>query len=190
MVKKGDIIGIANEEVYFVGSVKNVDGIEVIPNIVGYRPVDEGKFERLRDEDWAISEDDYDTFHFLWKEAVAADRTEDSYQEFAEAVWDEEDRSEEPLWFFGQDCSGEGHVLIEDMALHEKVKTDLEPLLDYTIGSWEWSCWIDPFADRRDKKEAIKWDVVYSPEAVEACNRYCDLITSGYDYWKIVRAGE
>ena len=190
MVKKGDIIGIANEEVYFVGNVANVDGVVVVPHISGYRPIDECRFERLRDSEWAIKYDDYDTFHYLWKEAVAADRTEDSYKEFAEAIWDEEDQSGEPLWFFGQDCSGEGQVLIEDMELHEKVKADLEPLIDCEIGSWDFSCWTDPFADHSDKKEPMEWDVVYNQEAVEACNRYCDLITSGYDYWKIINAKE
>lgn len=188
MVKKGDIIGISDGEVYFVGSVKNVDGTEVVSNVSGYRPVDKEQFEHLRDKDWSITWDDYDTFHFLWKDAVAHDFTEESYEEFAERIWDEADRSENPLWFLGQDCSGEGEVLIENKKLHKKVKADLAPLIDFEIGSWESSCWTDPF--KRGTKEPMEWDVVYNKEAVEACNRYCDLITSGYDYWKIVRAGE
>lgn len=172
MVEKGDLIGIADGEVFFVCNVKIVNELPVVNRIAGYRPVSVGIFHELRDKELAIRDDCCDTFHDLWKDAVAQDRTELSYYDYASWVFDYEDMSyDQPLWFFGQDCSGEGEVLIEDMELHEKVKADLESLIGMNIGSWEWSCLTDPSAGLISSP--LKWDVIYNQEAVDACNRYC-----------------
>lgn len=174
MVEKGDLIGIADGEVFFVGNTKDVDGTFVVDHIDGYRPVSVENFEYLRDKDRMINEDEYDSFHCIWKQAVADDRTELGYEDYAEWLWDQEDMSyDEPLWFYGQDCSGYGSVLIEDMEFHEKIKADLEPLIGEEIGSWEWSCWTSPEGWRDNKP--LKWDVIYNQEAVDACNRYSDV---------------
>ncbi len=197
-VSKGDLIGIANGEVYFVGDVCWVEGKQVVNHVISYRPVEKDVYEQLSDEDMAVDYDDWDHLHEYWKHAVEKDLTELGYQEFAREIFREEKHDAEAsgneLWFFGQDCSGEGSVLCEDMVLHEQIKEDLEPLIDMEIGSWEWSSWTEPTSNEYPIKQGdelipMEWDVVYNQYAVDACNLFAK-VRNNYDFdeWlKIIR---
>lgn len=182
MFECGTLIGIANGEVYFVYHIGSANGLPLVARVISYRPVVKSDFELLRNKFYAIDEDPFDTFHLWWREAVAANKTEEGYREFAEGLWNYEDMSyDQPLWFYGQDCSGWGEILIEDMDLHNKVKADLEPLIYDEIGSWEFSSLGDPCADLSNPEEPIEWDVIYNRDAVDGCLRYCDAKRRGIE---------
>lgn len=177
------LIGISDGEVWFASQLGEVDGVQIITRVDSYRPVLIDEFEEMRDKERMIEEDNYDRFHFFWKDAVEHDYTEDSYREFAEKRWDEQEDLDDPLWFYDQELSWPGNQLADDLDLHKKVKADLEEITGDEIGSWEDSkgAW-DPMIGYRgdgEKIQPIKWDVIYSPEAVEACWRCADAYRRG-----------
>lgn len=183
MLEKETLIGIADKKVWFIYRLGEVDGVQVVAEVETYRPVLRDEFEEKRDKDRMIDEDNYDSFHFFWKDAVENDRTEDSYREFAEDMWDQQEDLDDPLWFYDRELSGAGMQLVDDLDSHKKVKADLEEITGDEIGSWEdgGSGGAPMVGDRWDCEEIqpIKWDVIYSPEAVEACWRCADAYRRG-----------
>lgn len=187
IIQKGDLIGIADGEVYFVETIATDENnnMPVVFNVSTYRPVFEDMYSELSDKSRAINNDAYDYLHDAWKDAVSNDRTEDSYQDWAEAVFCEEQSQAEgsgnQLWFFGQDCSGSGFELVSDMDLHNRIKEDLQPFVEDNgdIASWECSSWMSP-ADRDNTGiyHPVKWDIVYDKEAADACDRYSEAMNN------------
>lgn len=181
MVKEGDLIGIAYGEVYFVGDVAWVDGVQVVTGVSTYRPVSQEVFDELADEDSAVANDSYDTLHVNWRHAVAAEETEEGYEEFSRKVFREQrdlaECSFNELWFFDQDISGPGEILCTDMELHEKVSADMKSITGEVVPSWEASSWTFPAPPVHKNTgdnlyPPIEWDVIYNWDAAEACNRF------------------
>ena len=96
-------VGIYDKEIYFVrldedGKLhRGIDGNPVFDVI---RPVTEKDLELLRDPD--ERRDEYKDF---WKQAVAADTTEESFDDWLDRVWEEDFDENDPEDFPGKDSS-------------------------------------------------------------------------------------
>lgn len=181
MIKEGDLIGIAHSQVYFVGLL-NEDNLVKLVDI--YTPVSLECYQHMKEKKSAISYDEYDSLREDWVEAVNDGETDLGYHAYASKLFDaalKEADPENKLWFYGQNMMGAGMKLVEDLGLHNQVKSDMEKTIrdDYQIGSWDYSethgPWMAgdfPWRDGSFHKGPIKWDHVYNREAADACETY------------------
>lgn len=156
---KGTLIGIGDQRLFFVEEFKNGK-----MRVSAYSPVGYDRFKLLSDCERAIGSDEEDSFHQAWEDAVCARETEDSYSEFAESLFIDEQDECNPIWFYKQELNGAGaEQLKDDDELRAKVSKDMEEFwCDDSISSWE-------DADSSELPEL--WDVVYSKEAVDWLER-------------------
>ena len=160
MLTAGMLIGIANKKVWFLDHVRSDNSLEV----VSYSPVDLETVERLSDRSYVLDNDPYD-FHELWRHAVASGRTEKSYEDYAGSLFDDDEyENGSDIWFYNQDCHGVGRVLCDEPEIHERVKADMDSLLDkIVVGSWEYG---NSYIIKRGCSRPFgEWQVVYSMEA-------------------------
>ena len=147
-------VGIYDKEIYFVrldedGKLhRGIDGNPVFDVI---RPVTEKDLELLRDPD--ERRDEYKDF---WKQAVAADTTEESFDDWLDRVWEEDFDENDPEDFPGKDSS-DCQYLTEDFRL--AADAVLQGKYGITVGTWESAGGYPP--TRSGRNDFKKWDYVF-----------------------------
>ena len=157
----GKLIGIGDQRVFFVESIK--DGKV---RVSAYSPVGRAQYKILSDCDSCIDNDENDDFHSEWIDAVNERDTEESYHDYAETSFNDK-KDNDPcndIWFYGQEISGiGGERLCSDEELREAVNEDMSNWwCDDEIASWE-------DADNSELPE--HWDKIYCQEAVDWLER-------------------
>lgn len=157
--KAGDLIGIGDQRLFFVEEFR--DGKM---RVMAYSPVGYYRFKMLSNCENAIDSDEDDSFHQAWEDAVTNRETEDSYSDFAESLFTDEQDECNPIWFYKQELDGAGAEQLKDNdELRSRVSKDMgEFWCEDIISSWE-------NADSSELPEL--WDVVYSKEAVDWLER-------------------
>lgn len=158
----GKLIGIGDQRVFFVESIK--DGKV---RVSAYSPVGRERYRILSDCENAIDYDEDNNFHEGWVNAVNDGDTEDGYREWAESEFNDKQGDADPacdIWFYGQELNGFGSIALgQDEELREAVNEDMEEFWsEDKIGSWE-------DADSSELPE--HWDKIYSQEIVDWLER-------------------
>ena len=117
-------VGIFNNEIYIAkiedGKFKYFDGV--------LRPVTTDQLDELRDPDERREE-----YKEFWKQAVAANATEESFDDWFEMLWAEEYDEDDPEDFPGKDASDVAYLSDED-----RLKADwFLGLSGIEVGTWE-----------------------------------------------------
>ena len=154
MKEKHIPVGIYDREIYFVRleeDGKLYCGIDGEPVFDVIRPVTENDLELLRDTD--ERRDEYKDF---WKQAVAADATEESFDDWLDRVWEEDFDENDPEDFPGKDSS-DCQYLTEDFRL--AADAVLQGKYGITVGTWESAGGYPP--TRSGRNNFKKWDYVF-----------------------------
>lgn len=124
-------VGIYNNEV-FIATIENGKvhrGIDGKPVFDVIRPVTAEMLENLRDIDYCRDE-----YRDEWKDAVAANATEEGFDDWLEGLWDEEFDEDDEESFPSKDDSFTEYLTGQD-------RLDAEAFLENnghpTIGTWE-----------------------------------------------------
>lgn len=156
-------VGIYNKEIYIA---RIEDGVMATSFDV-IRPVSVETLEYLRDR--YKREDEYKD---LWKQAVAADNTEEGFSDWLDSVWDEEYDEDDEEDYPGKDSS-------DVDLISEKERTEADDFLKtkgIEVGTWESSGWYAPVSFSKSKV-FNGWDYVFdNPEARKWAKRYADSV--------------
>jgi hypothetical protein len=146
-------VGIYNKEIFIVRLVdgKLYRGIDNKPVFDVIRPVEDSTLDYLRNQ--SEREDEYKDF---WKQAVAADATEESFQDWYDSLWEEEFDEDDPEDFHGKDDS-DCQYLDEEKRL--AADNFLYSEYGMRVGTWESSGGYPP-AFRNEPFEG--WDYVFN----------------------------
>lgn len=158
----GKLIGIGDQRVFFVESIKDNK-----VRVSAYSPVGRERYRILSDQENAVDYDEDGTFHDEWVSAVNDGDTEDGYREFAENLFSDNQSDADPsndIWFFRQELSGFGAIALgQDEELREAVNEDMSEFwAEDEIASWE---------DAESSEIPEHWDKIYCQEAVNWLNR-------------------
>ncbi len=152
-------VGIYNNEI-FIARIE--DGV-MASSFDVIRPVSVESLEYLRDR--YKREDEYKDF---WKQAVAADRTEESFSDWFDSVWDEEyDESDE------EDFPGKDNSDVDLISEEERAEADnFLKTKGIEVGTWESSGWYSP-GNFHTGNEFHGWEYVFdNPEARKWAEKY------------------
>lgn len=152
-------VGIYNNEI-FIARIE--DGV-MASSFDLIRPVSVESLEYLRDR--YEREDEYKDF---WKQAVAADRTEESFSDWFDSVWDEEyDESDE------EDFPGKDNSVVDLISEEERAEADnFLKTKGIEVGTWESSGRYSP-GNFHTGNEFHGWDYVFdNPEARKWAEKY------------------
>lgn len=150
-------VGIFNNEIFIAkiedGEFKQFSGV--------LRPVSVEQLENLRDSDYR--RDEYRDF---WKQAVAADATEDSFEDWLDEVWTEEFDEDDEEDFPGKDSSD-----LEYLSEEDRQKADwFLGTRGIEVGTWECAGLYSPASFNTGFK---KFDYVFmNPEAERLAKEY------------------
>jgi hypothetical protein len=144
-------VGIYDGEI-FIARIEDgkIAGFNVL------RPVSKEQLSSLRDK-WERIDD----YRYYWKEAVAADETEQGFDDWFEDAWEEEFDESDPEDFPGKDTYYLDFLWEEDReAADAFMKEQGED-----VGTWEDSGWYSPVKSwSKDKKVWHGWDLVFDRE--------------------------
>lgn len=188
MIKEGEMIGLAQNRVWFVGNV-GIDedtGEELVLNASSYRPVSRERFDAYSQKGKAVNEDECERLHDDWKDSVRFDRTESSYEDWAEEAFENAQNNAKKdgnlLWFYGQDVDLPGLKLCQDLKLHEQVKNDLvkySELREEDVASWEFASYQTPAESYGyEKIKNLDWQLIYDMKLVNSCRRTVAAVNS------------
>lgn len=158
-------VGIHNQEIFIINleDGKPHCGIDGKPCFDVIRPVDVETLEYLRDMDQR--EDEYKE---LWKEAVAADATEQGFTDWLEDLWAEEFDEEDEEDFPGKDNSFCRYL---DEDLREAADKFLLEECGVEVGTWEAAGTYSPGSFGSEKFTG--WDYVFdTPLAKKYAKEY------------------
>ena len=157
MSEKHIPVGISDNEIFIAkvvdGEFKYFDGV--------LRPVTVKQLEYMRDQ--YERRDEYKEF---WKEAVQADATEDSFDDWLDQVWSEEYDEDDPEDFPTKDDSDMQYLSEED-----RLKADwFLGTQGIEVGTWECSGCYSPASFNKEFKH---FDYVFmNPEAERIAKEY------------------
>ena len=152
-------VGIFKNEIYIAlvedGKFKHFDGV--------LRPVTTDQLDYLRDPYERREE-----YKEIWKQAVNADATEDSLDDWLDAVWTDDYDEDDPEDFPGKDDSDVQYLSDED-----RLKADwFLGLSGVEVGTWESAGSYNPRSFYKDFKH---FDYVFmSPDAERIAKEYED----------------
>ena len=151
-------VGIYDNEV-FIARVEEGNALHrKIDNSISFdviRPVSAEQLSYLRDMD-----ERRDEYKELWKDAVRADATEESLDDWLEQVWDEEFDEDDEESFPGKDDSDTQYLTDE---LREQADAFLLENEGIEVGTWEASGSYEPAAGWRHE-EYHGWDFVFDTD--------------------------
>ena len=149
-------VGIYNGEIFIVlvKDGKMTDSFDVI------RPVTKEQLSYLRDK-WERADD----YKYFWKEAVASDATEQSFEDWFDAVWDEEFDETDEEDFAGKDDSFI-YYLDED---ERKAADAYMESQGVEIGTWESSGCYAPVSACTKDKTFKGWEFVFDNDEARKC---------------------
>lgn len=124
-------VGIYDKEIFFARLIdgKPYCGIDNRPVFDVIRPVEDGSLDYLRNQDERAEE-----YKDFWKQAVAADATEEGFWDWFDATWKEEFDEDDPEDFPGKDSS-DCQYLDEEKRL--AADNFLYNEYDMRVGTWE-----------------------------------------------------
>jgi hypothetical protein len=144
-MEKQTPVGIYNKEVFiaheFDGKITHFDVI---------RLVDEDSLEDYRNPDYRREE-----YKDMWKQAVAADATEQSFDDWFDDAWNESYDEDDPEDF---PCKDDSDVCVLTEEEREEADRFIEENYGIIVGTWEASGCYDP--EFRDGKFA-GWDYIF-----------------------------
>ena len=147
-------VGIYDKEIFIMRleDGKPHCGVDNKPCFGVIRPVEDSNLDYLRNQ--CEREDEYKNF---WKEAVAADATEESFQDWYDSVWEEEFDEDDPEDFPGKDSS-DCQYLDEEKRL--AADNFLYNEYGMRVGTWESAGSYSPSGFR--KEPFTGWDYVFN----------------------------
>lgn len=155
MITQHIVTGMFNNEIFIarIEGGKRV-GFDVI------RPVSEKNLEERRDIDEMA-----DSYKWMWKEAVAADRTEQGFDEWLQDIWDEEFDEDDPEDFPGKESSDCQYLTDEIRAKADEI---VEAATGEPVGTWESSGWYDPGHCGYKNDKFTGWQYIFDKETALA----------------------
>lgn len=162
-------VGIFNMEIFIaevIDGKMRINSITKKPDFEGVlRPVSAEDLDDRRDLDGMRDE-----YKWMWKYAVAADVTEDSFDNWLEQYWAESFDEDDPEDFPNKDSS-DCQYLTDEM--RKEADNFLMESKDYEVGTWECSGSFNPgsFGGRKFKK----FDYVFNnPLSKKLAKEYVD----------------
>lgn len=201
MLREGDLIGIANEEVWFVNStaIDEDTGEEIVLCAASWTPIHEQIYKKgnnleecleHKEDTWNYNEGLYSE----WKDAVFQEETEDSYEDWARwrfsSLKEEAEKAGNQVWFYGQYAEPDdtGYELLTDEKLRKRVTDsflEFTSLFEDRMASWD-TARVSVPCDMylREKIRPLSWQVVFNKEAVAGCNKAVEALNAKHTIWR------